>query len=363
MSWDYKSDTREDAIDSMELELYNLLTAHRVSLGLKPIPLSAGLTATAGRHALDTHYNVGAYRLGEPGEHPAHGYSDAKYDGRDSNTYDSMWKAGQRMGVYSGFVFEIAVGFGTAGSNYRLQHNAAGWFNSWLGSPPHRAVIENTGPWEKIEWNAVGVSIRGGVAYIHFGREVDPLGAPRIVSGSDDGFASELLLQRADGELLTWDSTKGADGFTCLANFGAEVTVRGLADVTGDGRVDMILQRASGEMLTWDTSKGAAGFADLPSMPDFQVAGTGRFVGSRAEDLLMFNAGTGMVRVVDVDGGAGRDLLNLTAGFRLVGSGNFNVQDGDEALFQNVTTGALFAFDFSTNAFFDLITLTDGWQG
>lgn len=53
MATNYYLNTSEDTIDGDELTLYNLIMDYRGTLGLSTIPLSAGLTATAGRHVLE----------------------------------------------------------------------------------------------------------------------------------------------------------------------------------------------------------------------------------------------------------------------------------------------------------------------
>ena len=58
MTVDIYSPTANDGLGLLELELYNLVMDYRARNGLPAIPLSAGLTITAGRHAADTYYNI-----------------------------------------------------------------------------------------------------------------------------------------------------------------------------------------------------------------------------------------------------------------------------------------------------------------
>jgi len=171
----YYTNTAEDTIDAQEYELYNLIMQYRQSLGLDTIGLSSSLTITAGRHALDTVYNVGAYA--------GHSWSDAPYDSSDPSTYDTMWSAPERVGTpYTGDGFEITTGFaGSAVTSFEMTPQSA--LENWQNSPGHNAVITNTGIWATLDFNAIGVGIHQGIAHVWFGREVDPAGAA-IVEGT-----------------------------------------------------------------------------------------------------------------------------------------------------------------------------------
>ena len=58
MSVDITRPTDNDTLSAQELALYTLLMDYRAELGLAAIPLSQGLTVTAGRHAVDTYENI-----------------------------------------------------------------------------------------------------------------------------------------------------------------------------------------------------------------------------------------------------------------------------------------------------------------
>ena len=58
MTVDIYSPTGSDSLSLAELELYHLIMEYRHDNGLDPVPLSAALTKTAGRHTLDTLYNI-----------------------------------------------------------------------------------------------------------------------------------------------------------------------------------------------------------------------------------------------------------------------------------------------------------------
>jgi hypothetical protein len=103
--------TTQDPLSLPELDLYKAIMAYRAELGLAAIPLSKALTATAGRHVLDTRENI----WGEGDEPPAganyHSWSDAPYPADASNP-EVMWFAPDRLGTgYADPAYEItAVG-------------------------------------------------------------------------------------------------------------------------------------------------------------------------------------------------------------------------------------------------------------
>ncbi len=186
MATNYYSNTSEDTIDGDELTLYNLIMDYRGTLGLSTIPLSAGLTATAGRHVLDTVYNTGAYE--------GHSWSDAAYSGSDSSTYLNMWNAPTRIGTsYTGNGYEISTGYvGSFVTNTIM--TAANALANWQSSPGHNDVITNQSPWLQ-DWLAIGIGMHKGVAHVWFGHETDPGGTPTIdTSVSDSGSETFVTL-------------------------------------------------------------------------------------------------------------------------------------------------------------------------
>jgi len=186
MATNYYSNTSEDTIDGDELTLYNLIMDYRATLGLSTIPLSAGLTATAGRHVLDTVYNTGAYE--------GHSWSDAPYSSSDSSTYTNMWDAPTRIGTsYTGNGYEISTGYvGSFVTNTIM--TAANALANWQSSPGHNDVITNQSPWLQ-DWLAIGIGMHKGIAHVWFGHETDPGGTPTIdTSVSDSGSETFVTL-------------------------------------------------------------------------------------------------------------------------------------------------------------------------
>ena len=201
MAINYYTDTSEDSLDAQELELYNLIMAYRQANGLGSIPLSKALTTTAGRHALDTVYNMGTYS--------GHSWSDAPFDSANSSTHRNMWDAPERIGT--GFLadsFEISTGFtGSAVETATMTPSLA--LQGWQSSPGHNDVILNKDIWTPFTWKAIGVAIHKGVAHVWFAAQTDASGAP----GSGSGSAPATGTAQRD----TFTATAGNDVFDGLA--------------------------------------------------------------------------------------------------------------------------------------------------
>ncbi|UWQ19654.1 CAP domain-containing protein [Jannaschia sp. M317] len=213
---DIRQPHASDALSGEELALYDLIMDYRQAEGLSRIPLSAGLTTTAGRHALDTTENFWAEgRDFEPGAN-LHSWSDAPYFA-DHSQPQNMWDAPQRIGTtYPGNGFEIS-----AAGQSTIEEALRGW----QASPGHDPVIVNSGIWERATWQSIGIGIAdndqgpyGGVVYhVWFGREVDPEGGPDFTGGADNdrftgsagdevisgGLGSDTLLGGAGDDEIT----------------------------------------------------------------------------------------------------------------------------------------------------------------
>jgi hypothetical protein len=166
-----------DGLEAEEEKLYRLITEYRAQNGLPAIPLSKGLTLVANRHVIDLAENVKTL---------THAWSDAAYDGGNSSTWPSMWKAPQRFNTgYPGNGYEIAFGPSNANTSTYIA-NAESALKGWQGSPGHNNVILNRDVWAKRPWNAVGIGVYKGYAVVWFGEENDPTGEPSKASTISD---------------------------------------------------------------------------------------------------------------------------------------------------------------------------------
>ncbi len=267
-----------------ELALYHLITGYRAELGLPAIPLSKGLTATAGRHVVDTRDNIWGEDVRLPAGANLHSWSDAYYysDHRDPTV---MWEAPERLGTgYEDSGYEIsAAGYSS------IEAALAGW----KASPGHNAVLANLGSWARVDFNAMGVGVEtsptgdpygGRIYHVWFGRDPDPDGPPRILGGSagdtirGTGFADEI--RSAGGG----DTVYGRDGRDRL--HGGD----GADDLDGGRGSDRLYGGRGGDLLEGksghDTLQGGKG-ADTLQGGD----GRDRIVGGAGSDTLVGGAG------------------------------------------------------------------------
>ncbi|HYC06277.1 MAG TPA: hypothetical protein VED40_23520 [Azospirillaceae bacterium] len=94
-----------------------------------------------------------------------------------------------------------------------------------------------------------------------------------------------LLIRRPNGDLLSFDPTRGAEGFRLLLTLDAATTLVGSGDLDGNGRADLLLSRAGPEgrsYLVWDTAGGPDAFRPLQGGP----AGTVPALGSEVVVVL-----------------------------------------------------------------------------
>lgn len=200
--------TTQDSLSLKELALYHQIMAVRAEEGLAPLRLSAGLTATAGRHVLDLRENIWGAGKTIPAEASLHSWSDATYYSDNSNP-QAMWDAPQRLGTsYDGVGYELVAAGQTSG---------AAALASWKGSPGHLAVLTEQGAFDDIGFAAIGIGLDatagsgpfGGRVYTAwFGVEADPGGAPKIVgTGNGDhiratAFADRILAYGGDDVII-----------------------------------------------------------------------------------------------------------------------------------------------------------------
>jgi Ca2+-binding RTX toxin-like protein len=230
MTVDVYQPTAEDPLDLEELALYRLIMDYRVSLGLAEIPLSRGLTATAGRHVVDTRENIWATGMVLPEGANLHSWSDAPYYG-DHSQPQVMWDAPQRIGTgYTGNGYEIsAAGYASI----------AAALAGWQGSPGHNAVIAQTGGWAGQPFLAIGIGVEtapgagpygGRVYHVWFGHEADPTGVPDIEgTAAGDRIAGTRFGDRLLG-LDGADELLGGDGADTLAGGAGADTLDGGAE-------------------------------------------------------------------------------------------------------------------------------------
>jgi hypothetical protein len=272
--------TRHDTATLEELRLYHRITAYRAEHGHEPLPLSKALTATAGRHVLDTRENIWRAGLDLPDGATLHSWSDAFYFA-DHRKPEVMWEAPARLGTgYAGNGYEISAA-GQAGIGDAL--------SGWQGSPGHDAILTGSGGWQGVEMRAIGIGVEtspgpgpyagGTVFHVWFGDAADAR-APRIVGTGDD--------DRARGTVFA-DRIGGRDGDDVLVGRrGADRLSGGPGDdrlVGGPGR-DTLIGGAGADTFVFASERDARRdhLPDLdPAVDRIEIAG----IEAGAGDLLL----------------------------------------------------------------------------
>jgi Ca2+-binding RTX toxin-like protein len=306
MAVDITRPTAHDALSLEELALYHLMMDYRATLGLSAIPLSKGLTATAGRHVLDTRENIWAAGLVLPAGANLHSWSDAPYYG-DHRAPQVMWDAPERIGTgYTGNGYEIsAAGYGSIGAALA----------GWQGSSGHNAVIAQTGGWST-PFLAIGIGVEtssgagpfgGRVYHVWFGHQADPTGVPDIIgsavadSARGTGFADRILGMNGNDTLL---GEGGAD--TLEGGLGADSLVGGAGDDTYRVNVaqDRVFEVAGGGR---DHVISMASVTLAPEVEALTLTGTAAINGT---GNALANSITGNGAANRLSGAAGSDTLS-----------------------------------------------------
>ncbi|MGR3377337.1 hypothetical protein [Salipiger abyssi] len=346
MPIDIYAPTDNDALSAQELALYHLLMDYRAANGLPAIPLSASLTLTAGRHAVDTYQNIWLEGVTLPDGANLHSWSDAHYYA-DHSAAEVMWNAPSRLGTsYPSNGYEItAAGFAS------IEAALAGW----QSSPGHDAVILNEGIWEDNDWSAIGVGIEyhtsggpygGRIYHVWFGTSADPAGGPEIfgTDGSDSmtGTAAGDTIRALDGA----DTVIGGEGDDFL--FGGD-SADDLRDVIYGGAGDDSIDGGYGN----DELRGDAGNDTITGGfgADTVIGGTGddALTGQAWSDAIFGGDGDDFI-----NGGFGHDRVNGGAGadrfFHLGADGHgsdwiqdYSAAEGDRLVYGG---GAAVADDF-----------------
>lgn len=310
--------TPQDGVSLEELALYHQIIAYRASEGLPALQLSKALSATAGRHVLDTRENIWAAGLSLPAGTSLHSWSDAPYyaDGRDPSV---MWEAPARLGT------------GYASSGYEI--SAAGYDSGsaalagWKTSPGHNAVLTESGGFDGIGFQVIGVGLDtsagpgpygGPVAHVWFGATADPTGVPGILgTPGPDRFTATDFDDRAYG-FAGADRIWGGRGNDLLRGGTGADTLHG-----GPGS-DRLLGDGGNDLLYGDTGRDAL-FGGPGDDRLFGGGGPDRLVGGWGADILSGGPGRDVFVFADPGhAGAGKDrdrILDFGPGDRIDLSG------------------------------------------
>lgn len=156
--------------------LAQLINEYRVSKGKAPLPLSQAMMAAAAAHVADLDANPGITTppcsLHSWSQHEGGLWTGCCYTA-DHAQAACMWRkpseisSGLGFPRYPGNGYEIAYAAVAATPEQTLE--------AFKNSPPHNAVILNTGSWAFLDpYPAMGAAMRGSYAVVWFGDATDP---------------------------------------------------------------------------------------------------------------------------------------------------------------------------------------------
>lgn len=158
------SDRLSAELSDNEMKLYLMIMDYRKSNGLSSIPLSRNLSRVARAHVqdLEEHPPSGACNMHSWSEYG--NWKPVCYTGRQNAKF--MWSKPRELTDYRGKGYEIA-----AWTSGRMGPGLA--MHLWEGSLSHNTIILNSGTWEGMRWNAIGLAISHSYAVVWFGEEFD----------------------------------------------------------------------------------------------------------------------------------------------------------------------------------------------
>lgn len=138
---------------------------YRKEKGLKPIPLSAGLTKVAQTHILDLNTNYDFSRLEKCNTHSwsrKGDWSSCCYTD-DHKKAECMWDKPKEISGYQSRGYEIVSW------EFPGEISAEVALREWKKSPGHNALLVNSGNFKQADWQAIGIGVGGNYASVWFG--------------------------------------------------------------------------------------------------------------------------------------------------------------------------------------------------
>ncbi len=153
-------------LTEQERALGDALNAHRLAMGLRPVPFSLSLTEVAQAHAADLErHRPHQGACGLPSWSGGGGAVACCYTA-DHQQARCMWNKPRELTGYPGDGHELT-----------FQGKSGDALDVWLGDSAHRAVVDETGSWQGAAWQAMGIAVGPDTTHLWLGRETDPAGA------------------------------------------------------------------------------------------------------------------------------------------------------------------------------------------
>jgi hypothetical protein len=171
------SQTSSRCLSDEEQKLARLIHDYRSKHGLVPTSITYSLTQVAKVHVRDLHENF----LVTVPQSPGLGCNLHSWSSKGNWTpvcyrpdyalAATMWNKPREItaNMYTGNGYELAYWSSIPATASRI-------LTGWQQSPPHQAVLLETGGWQQKRWPAMGVGIHGQFAAVWFGDRPDPQG-------------------------------------------------------------------------------------------------------------------------------------------------------------------------------------------
>ncbi len=165
---DPTTESIEVCLSKEEKKLYDMMMRYRATKGLGKIPLSPKLTKVAKLHAIDLqeNFNLKNVKKCNPHSWSKNGDWTSCCYTNDHAKAECMWEKPKEIAEYEGYGYEIAY-YSSKGAS------AEEGLEGWKKSPGHNPLIINSGIWEKIEWQAMGIGFYGEYGIVWFGEQQD----------------------------------------------------------------------------------------------------------------------------------------------------------------------------------------------
>ena len=169
--------TSSECLSDEEQKLARLIHDYRSQHGLAPPSITHSLTQVAKVHVWDLHEHFLVTMFQSPGlgcnlhSWSSQGHWTPVCYRPDHALAAAMWNKPREItaNVYTGNGYELAYWSSIPATASRI-------LTGWQRSPPHQAVLLETGGWQQKRWPAMGVGIHGQFAAVWFGDRPDPQG-------------------------------------------------------------------------------------------------------------------------------------------------------------------------------------------
>ncbi|MBF0337057.1 MAG: DUF1566 domain-containing protein [Nitrospirae bacterium] len=172
-----------------------------------------------------------------------------------------------------------------------------------------------------------------------------------------DGVSDILWVNSSDNMVAVW--FMGTGTYSTATSYGYTVSgwsVKAIADFNGDGKADILWQNStSGALAMWTTSSDGmsvtAAAVTMSSVPmalstsEWNLIGTGDFLGSGKKQILWQNTSTGLVAIWTMNGNAITSTAvvasSMPSTWQFKGIADFNGNGTDDVLWQNPSSGQI----------------------